>query len=220
MLKATKTRECALCGKRGPLTREHVPPRNLFLKPRPQNTITVPLCSTCNGSYHLDDEYFRVYITAGANPGTPMARLWKEKVVGSSFKRSGGLRGKLQDEYNLVRGHAEMHPLRFTDGEKVPKYLLPLVQPFDATRVEGVVEKIVRCLHYHHRGARLSGTVEVESTVLSEEQVRRTFEERTGEVGHQNEFVYRVQGTSSNQEVWTLIFYEHKAFRIRVRLAV
>jgi|RhiMethySRZTD1v2_1073278.scaffolds.fasta_scaffold1724692_2 hypothetical protein len=29
----------------------------------------------------LDDEYFRVYITMGANPGTSLAHLWKEDQV-------------------------------------------------------------------------------------------------------------------------------------------
>ncbi len=61
------------------------------------------------------------------------------------------------------------------------------------------------------------GSVEVQSTVLSEEEVRRTFEERTGEVGHQNEFVYRVEATSSDQEAWMLIFYVHKVFKLRVQ---
>lgn len=92
---------CAICGADGEVNREHVPPRNLFLKPRPTNTITVDLCPSCNHGYHLDDEYFRVYVAADAQPGTRLMELWKKKVVDSSFARSGGLKGALKDE----RGH-------------------------------------------------------------------------------------------------------------------
>jgi hypothetical protein len=76
----------------------------------------------------LDDEYFRVYITMGGESwhfsGPPVER-------GSSFERSGGLKGKLQDDYILIRETAELNPLRFTDGKQVPSDLLPLIQPFD-----------------------------------------------------------------------------------------
>jgi len=209
---------CAICGSVGELNREHVPPKNLFLKPRPANTITVDLCEACNHGYHLDDEYFRVYVAAGATPGTKLMRLWTEKVVGSSFVRGGGLKGRLNDDYELIQEHARGEPLQLFGGETVSPELMPLVQGFDATRINAVVDKIVRCLHMHETGSRLAGDLVVDVAPFSAKDWRVTLQERTGEVGHDNEFVYR---TASENGVltWRLIFYEHHAFSIRPKPA-
>ena len=144
-----------MCANVGEVNREHVPPKNLFLKPRPTNTITVDLCVTCNHGYHLDDEYFRVYIAAGATPGTKLMDLWTQKVVGSSFVRGGGLKGRLNHDYELLQEHARNEPLQLYDGGTVPTELMPLVQGFDAARINAVVDKITRCLHMHDTGNRL-----------------------------------------------------------------
>jgi hypothetical protein len=53
---------CTYCGKTAPLTPDHVPPKNLFLSPRPSNLITVPSCEICNGGASKDDEYFKTMI--------------------------------------------------------------------------------------------------------------------------------------------------------------
>lgn len=210
-----KTGICALCGTTGTVTREHVPPKNLFLKPRPTNTITTDLCEKCNHSFHLDDEYFRVFIAAGAQPGTKLWQLWDKKVVGSSFTRSGGLKGRLNDDHQLLRQHAESHPLWLYNGGIAPKEWLPIVQPFDTDRVNAVVEKIVRCLYFHHFGAPLEVVVKVDPSPLSDETWRQTFDNRSGEVGHNKEFVYRFQHNEYNKTIWRLIFYEHHAFTVR-----
>ena len=69
MKKKSKIREgaCIYCGVVGTLTKDHVPPRNLFPKPH-LGLITVPSCAGCNGSFKLDDEYFRLAITTGVDP--------------------------------------------------------------------------------------------------------------------------------------------------------
>jgi len=48
---------CAYCGSTSDLTRDHIPPKNLFNKPRPQ-LITVSACRDCNARFRLDDDYF------------------------------------------------------------------------------------------------------------------------------------------------------------------
>jgi hypothetical protein len=57
--------ECVYCGEQRELTRDHVPPRCLFSKPRPSDLITVPCCAHCNGDFQKHDEYFRIAITTG-----------------------------------------------------------------------------------------------------------------------------------------------------------
>jgi hypothetical protein len=139
---------CALCGNRRRISREHVPPKNLFLPPRPKNTITAPVCEPCNHGFHLDDEYFRVYISCVAEPDTLLRRLWTEKVVGSSFVRGGGLRGRINDDHaKLVARHRE-DPIRFVNNVIIPDELVPLAYSFSVNRISGVVEKMIRCLHF------------------------------------------------------------------------
>lgn len=55
--------KCIYCGAVGELTRDHVPPKNIFPSPRPENIITVPSCYKCNSDASKDDEYFRNMLT-------------------------------------------------------------------------------------------------------------------------------------------------------------
>lgn len=62
-----KNEECAFCGKRDELTRDHVPPKSIFAKPRPSDLITVPCCRACNRQWSTDDEYFQLAMKIGIN---------------------------------------------------------------------------------------------------------------------------------------------------------
>ena len=214
-----KTGTCVLCGASGEITGEHVPPKSLFLKPRPSNFITVPMCAACNHSYHLDDEHFRVFLAAGARPGTPLARLWREKVA-RGLQRRGGLRGRFQKQYESLRVHAETKPLEFYDGNHVSEELLGLLQPFEASRVNDVLEKIIRSLHYHHFGERLMAPVRIDIAPVDNSVWQLTHSDRTGQVGQKGEFVYRFEGKEDSSHVWTLIFYAQRLFTAYVDKAV
>lgn len=219
MGKQKKVGVCALCGKTSPVTREHVPPKNLYLPPRPRNTITVPVCEPCNHGYHLDDEYFRVYVATGAKPNTRLARLWKERVVGSSFVRGGGLKGRLNDDRDkVVRHHLTVEPMRTFDDKVLGDEWLPLVLPFTASRIEAVVEKIVRCLHFSLYGSPLSkcARVEVDITPLTPGDLRLLFDQRTGEVGHFDEFVFRREDSIQGSCRWFMSFYKLHTFTVKV----
>lgn len=213
-----KTEQCALCGETRPVTREHVPPKNLFLAPRPRNTITVPVCEPCNHNYHLDDEYFRVYVAAGAHPGTRHWRLWKEKVVGSSFARGGGLKARLNDDRAFLQEHHKREPLRTFDDEVVADEWVPFAQPFNASRIKAVVEKIVRCLHFYRIGTTLSPatrlTVDVIPLTTADEQ--NLYDRRTGCVGHNDEFVFRDEALGGAASRWRLGFYRQHTFTVHV----
>ena len=219
MAKQKKVGVCALCGETLQVTREHVPPKNLYLPPRPRNSITVPVCEPCNHGYHLDDEYFRVYIAAGAKPDTRLWRLWKEKVVGSSFLRGGGLKARLNDDQDkVVRHHLTVEPLRTFDNKILGNEWLPLVQPFTASRIEAVVEKIVCCLHFSLYGTPLSKhtRLEVDITRLSPADLQLLFDRRTGQVGDFEEFVFRREDTGHDTSRWLMAFYELHTFTVKI----
>ena len=218
--KQKKVGVCALCGKTLQVTREHVPPKNLYLPPRPENTITVPVCEPCNHGYHLDDEYFRVYVAAGAKPNTRLWRLWKEKVVGSSFVRGGGLKGRLNDDQDkVIRHHLTVEPLRTFDDKTLGNEWLPLVQPFSASRINAVVKKIVRCLHFSLFATPLSkhARLEVDTRPLTPADLRLLFSQRTGAVGDFEEFVFRRESTGDSSYRWLMAFYELHMFTVKVQ---
>lgn len=48
---------CTYCGVQPGTTRDHVPPKSLFARPRP-SLVTVPCCEACRSTQSLDDEYF------------------------------------------------------------------------------------------------------------------------------------------------------------------
>lgn len=50
---------CVYCGARGRVTKDHVPPRNLFGDRPPADLMTVKACYGCHDGTNEDDEYFR-----------------------------------------------------------------------------------------------------------------------------------------------------------------
>ena len=77
---------CTYCGGVAG-SRDHIPPKNLFPKPRTNDLISVPSCVGCNKAFSKDDEYLRFVLTmradtfeqVGANPD------WSEDRVGYCF---------------------------------------------------------------------------------------------------------------------------------------
>lgn len=210
-----KTGICALCGSSGTVTREHVPPKCLFIKPRPTNTITVPLCKMCNHSYHLDDEYFRVFAAGSFQPNAQQWQLWNQKVVGSSFARSGGLRARLSDYYEQHREYAKNHKILFDDGTAVPEELFPFIQPFEMKRVNAVLEKIIKCLYYYHFNSIYYCEVSIEQANINHKDIELTISQPSGQVGFNREFLYRFREVSIGQIVWWLVFFQYHAFTLR-----
>jgi hypothetical protein len=49
---------CIYCQQSTATTRDHVPPKGIFGKPRPSDLIVVPACDACNTSFEKDDDYF------------------------------------------------------------------------------------------------------------------------------------------------------------------
>lgn len=58
---------CAYCGRDGPATRDHIPPKGLFPEPLPSDMLTVPCCESCRQGWSNDDEYFRDVILTASN---------------------------------------------------------------------------------------------------------------------------------------------------------
>lgn len=63
---AAVPKTCVYCGSVADLTRDHIPPKSLFNKPRPANLITVWACGSCNKTFKNDDDYFWLTLASRA----------------------------------------------------------------------------------------------------------------------------------------------------------
>lgn len=85
-------KSCYLCGSTENLTKDHIPPKNLFPSPKPTDLITVWCCRECNEKFSLIDESFRVFTSSVINRSKSGEWIWDNKVMRSSFKRSPKLK--------------------------------------------------------------------------------------------------------------------------------
>ncbi|MBD3343131.1 MAG: hypothetical protein GF353_28800 [Candidatus Lokiarchaeota archaeon] len=146
--KTKKKGVCAYCGQYGYITDDHIPPKNLFSKPRPQNLITVPSCFNCNEGASKDDEYLRMILS-----------LRDDLAYNENIK-------KLQPKIEKSLTRPEFSGLRklFLDSIKSGSILtnsglylgkIPLIEP-DSKRINRVITRIVMGLYYVEKQKVLS----------------------------------------------------------------
>jgi hypothetical protein len=135
-------KQCIYCGSHEKITSDHVPPRCLFSKPRP-HLITVPACEDCNNSAKLDDEYFRIIVSAGVENNLAGQRVWREGVI-RTLRRSEKLRQHLLSNTREVEIVTPAGVIVGTGyAFKAENY-----------RIKRVVVRIVRGLLWHHYGVK------------------------------------------------------------------
>lgn len=142
--------ECVYCGQKASLTSDHIPPKNLFPKPRPSNLITVPACHNCNQSASKDDEYLRLMLVMREDvfEQPAAADIWKKTFKG--LKRPESLTFTKNILKSISRKPAYTDSGIF-NGNKASYNV-------DFSRLDAVVERIIRGLFYHHSGYRLPET--------------------------------------------------------------
>jgi hypothetical protein len=184
------------------LTRDHVPPRCLFSKPRPHDLITVPCCNNCNRKLSMHDEYFRLAIVAGIDKEKfPRENADSVRAINSLIRpASQGFARQMLQNYD-----------RSTSGLTV-----------DRGRVEIVLYRIARGLFYHHAGVRLTGAFGFEFRLVDtslkinskgQEQINRLSENLTT-IG-QGVFRYAFEKFDQPDlfgAVWLMRFYDHRTF--------
>ncbi len=138
---------CIYCGKNINQAPDHVPPKNLFPKPRPSNLITVSSCYSCNKGYERDDEYFKSILLMRKEVAE-QERL-NERV--ESLFRSWGrkeARGFLYSFEDMFQTVELKSPSGIYLG-KAPAFTA------DNSRLERVVKRITRGLYFHHHDVPL-----------------------------------------------------------------
>ena len=139
-----KSGECVYCGAVGPLTDDHIPPKNLFTGKN--GLIKVPSCQNCNGGASKDDEYFRLSIAFHEDVANhPEAAAIVEKAKRSLFKSEA--KGFMRDFAARTTITEEQSPAGI--------YFLRTTTDVAEERIGGVAERITKGLFWHHRGYRL-----------------------------------------------------------------
>jgi hypothetical protein len=83
--------KCVYCGVQEGTTRDHIPPKSLFSRPRP-TLVTVPCCETCRREQPMDDEYFLRMIAMRSDVGRHISIAPVVDSVHRSFTRPPSLR--------------------------------------------------------------------------------------------------------------------------------
>jgi len=211
--------QCAYCGATDSLTVDHVPPKNMFPKPRPNDLITVPACSTCNSSASKDDEYFRLTLCLSEQVGTDANARQNRDTIFRSLERDEavGFRTALVADIRPVRIRT---PTGLDLGTR-------LGFDVDLQRIFGVVERTVRGLFFHEAKRRLDPNYDVrifsDDTLIENspevlKELRNTIliplAQKSPTVIANGAFHYRFQITDEDPSVsvWALSFYEGVSF--------
>lgn len=215
----TSTVGCAYCGSLENITDDHVPPKNIFPKPRPNNLITVRCCLQCNSSASKDDEYFRLKLCMSEQVHDhPDAKANRETVFRSLARpESPGLKKAFLSDIRTVQ-------LKTQAGIYLGKRLAFDV---DLQRIHHVVERTVRGLFCHETGQSLHPDYEVivhsddtlkEKSVKVLEELKRIIliplaQIRPVVIGDEV-FMYRYRVTQEDPFVsaWALTFYGRVTF--------
>lgn len=194
--------ECVYCGEQGELTRDHVPPRCLFSKPRPTDLITVPCCAPCNGDFQKHDEYFRIAITTGID---------REK-----FPKENA------DSVRAINKLARPSSLRFARS-LLENYDAKSAQiTIDWQRIEIVLYRITRGLFFHHKNVRMPENIgfvfrelteNVKTNVEGRDRIERLAANLTtigpGTFRYAHEVLFQPDPFGT---FWLMRFYDHKTF--------
>jgi hypothetical protein len=145
LMKALEKQLCYLCGKTltEPSSKDHVPLKALFppeirKKHKPTKLVTLRVHKACNESYHFDEQYFiySLYPFALATyVGDAMRKHIREKFRARENQK---LVAMMMAEFDPRPGG-----LVLSDEQ--------VVKRFESVRIERVLWKIVRGLHFHHR---------------------------------------------------------------------
>jgi hypothetical protein len=205
--------QCGYCGKEQCLTRDHVPPRNLFPGPRSADLITVPCCEQCRTGWSDDDEYFRTVVVNadqlyGDNLAAPIndamlrslskarKRRFSQMIIDSICKIP------LETDSGIYLGHA------------------PALK-FDQDRVNRVSQRIVRGLFFHEKGYPIPLDYEVIGLLkqFGMEPLLETLRQQgikfpTVRVIQSGVFAYTFRATTEdpNTTMWLALFYQKLPF--------
>lgn len=200
---------CVYCGSAPAVTKDHVPPKSFFPKPRPSDLITVPACQSCNQDPGKDEEFFLatfMFSEAGVSPAGK--RLWDEKLH-RMYEKNLGLKKRIA---------SSLHDIDlFTPSGLYIGRRLAVEQ--DEVRFARVVSKIVRGLYYHEYQEPIPASTEIICHLLQNssevsEVAKFASQLHFGARRWPGIFEYRFNRVAERPEnsIWLMRFYEYAVF--------
>lgn len=201
---------CVLCGIRAATTKEHVPPRSLFLE-MPEQYLTVPACDDCNNSTKLADDDLRVYMSSSSR--TEEALTIYRKKVRRRFQERPATRARFRQQL------AEFETILPGIG----RVMLPALKG-DPDRFRASTEKMVRAFYWWHWGEILARDVAIRIKSLNMLQLSDFFNDaekvaifEKANVGVYTDpevvktFYYRGAVLPNGLSIWYFFFYRQNA---------
>lgn len=210
---------CAYCGSGGKLSDDHIPPKNLFSKPRPSNLITVSACTKCHSNTSKDDEHFWIKLCLHDDAGDHLSARanWNSLFRSLNRKEATGMRRSFLSDLRNIQLRT---PAGLYTGNR-------LGYDVDLARIRKVVERIVRGFYFAEFCEPL-GLNNVVKVILNEdlqnepkdflEELNQTIllplASMDTKVIGDNIFIYRYHIVKENPifSVWGLSFYGHVPF--------
>jgi hypothetical protein len=201
-LKARVRGKCAICGSRPATTDDHIPPKGIFLKPKPNDLITVPSCVECNNKASVGDERFKVFLSLHgshleSNPETSAVVTQALETLEKNLKLKREIAASAQPAVTITPGGIV--------------YGRAYAVPWDKYSHDSVIERTVRGLYFHHFGLCLGSRTKVDVVFLKGLNVRMAAvseQMRRNSVGN-GQFVYGYERLESRplRSMWLLQFF-------------
>jgi len=135
-------------------TKDHIPPKGMLPKPRSASLITVPSCSICNSSFSKDDEYLRDFLSFREELSDNPFVKELNKTVPRRFDRP-----ESQGYFNYLHARMGEENVKTTSGIYLGIKATFLV---DLSRINRVLERMVRGLYRHCFGKKLTAGLDAE----------------------------------------------------------
>lgn len=211
---------CTYCGSDQKLTSDHVPPKNLFPKPLPDNMLTVPACEKCNKGFERDDNYFRMALTLSEHSkGHPdRDKILPKVLAGLNRPQASGFRNAVMQSSSLRQ--------RFTPAGLYlgPRHALII----NGERMNQTARRITKGLFYLCKGYRLPENHEVnvlpvsrfaemdrihpEMGLAHREFVMMLSEQPVSQVGKVFAYRWAQSPNGVSQTMWLLYFFGRLEF--------
>jgi hypothetical protein len=193
--------KCVLCGKRVATTKDHVPPKGIFPKPRPNDLIKVPACFKCNHCASSTDEMFRVYLSLHVGTDTPRTKTLWEKHALRTINHNRKLKQK------IIKGMKPVY-VRSQGGIILGREMGIL---WDSEVHDSIITRTVRGLYFYHFGVVLPPESKFKinwhrSLTIEMEEMSRSWDNHSIANG---DFQYRYGRSeeSPDKSIWLFQFY-------------
>lgn len=193
---------CVFCGIERATTRDHIPPKGIFVRPRPNNLITVPASEKCNGGSSALDERFiadlGIHVSNGTRAGK---RLFAEQVM-ITLRHNNKLSRKVT---------GRIKPINFTTPEGTICGRGHIGE-WDKEPHMKIIEKTIRGLYYHHYNQILDANYSVDTYFFDSltEELQEISENWAFNSFGDGDVIYKYTRAEENEEtssVWLFQFY-------------